>query len=83
MIAPEHGKEKARYIKPGQSIHIFTDGCLVVQIQYAKGGVLVYVMTEDRELFPGHTHPDFCDNADIRKGLMRSGYTEEDPLFWL
>lgn len=83
MLAPEHGKEVARYVKPGQTIHIFSDGCLIVHLAYPYQRELVYVMLEDLKEFKGHTDPEFCDSPDVRARLLRCQYQEEDPLFWL
>ncbi len=79
-----HGEEVARFIKPGQTIHIFADGCLVVHLRYdtEPPSGMTYPMMEDKNN-KGHTLPEYKDSPRIRHDmLINSGYKEEPPDFW-
>lgn len=79
MKVPEgHGKELARFVKPGQILHILTDGCIFVEIYHIM-----------RAGPSGHAHLDKTlegisedSLAEIEAEMKHSGYECENEIFW-
>lgn len=67
-LAHNHGVEVTRFVKPGQIIKVMKDGCLITELSYVT-------MADST----GHTAKGFgfCDSADVREQLIKSGYEED------
>jgi hypothetical protein len=84
MKIPEgHGKELARFVKPGQVLHLLADGCIFVEIFH------IAQHTASGGLYDGHTfnnktleHITETELAEVEETMKQSGYEREDEIFW-
>lgn len=67
-LSHNHGVEVTRFVKPGQTIKVMKDGCLIVELSYVQ-------MADST----GHTTKGygFRDSPEIRQQLIKSGYEED------
>lgn len=79
MKVPEgHGKELARFVKPGQVLHLLADGCIFVEIFH------IMRAGPSGHAHPGKTLGDLSEAvlSELEEDMKRSGYEREDEIFW-